>query len=150
MKITVERFTSNADATLSTIWVDGAFECFGLEDAYHALKIPGQTRIPAGTYRVTLRDEGGMTRKYANRFPRIHRGMLWLRDVPGFDWVYFHVGNRHEDTEGCILVADGADARPGNMHVPYSTGAYERLYAAVAEAADQDRLTAEIIDRDRG
>ena len=58
MKITVERFTSDAETTLSTVFVDGKFACFGLEDEYRTEKVAGETRIPAGTYKVGLRNVG--------------------------------------------------------------------------------------------
>lgn len=34
MIITVDRFNSDSDATLSKVSVDGRFVCFGLEDEY--------------------------------------------------------------------------------------------------------------------
>ena len=55
MEILVDRFVSDDDSTISRVNVDGQFVCFGLEDEYRADKVPGETRIPAGTYRVTLR-----------------------------------------------------------------------------------------------
>lgn len=150
MKITVERFASDGEATLSLIRVDGRFQCFGLEDEHREVKVAGETRIPAGAYRVELRDEGGMTKGYRERFPDIHRGMLWLRQVPGFEWVYFHVGNTDDHTAGCILVGAGATWRPGHrMTVPYSTDAYRALYATVADAAAAGALEVEVVDRDR-
>ena len=37
-------------------------------------KVYGETRIPAGTYKLKLRTEGGYHQKYSKRFPDIHRG----------------------------------------------------------------------------
>ena len=52
MEITVNRFISDNDTTISHINVDGKFICFGLEDEYRENKLVGETRIPAGKYKV--------------------------------------------------------------------------------------------------
>lgn len=149
MKITVERFTSDAETTLSTVFVDGKFACFGLEDEYRTEKVAGETRIPAGTYKVGLRNVGGMTARYADRYPDIHRGMLHILDVPNFQWIYVHVGNRDEHTAGCLLVGTGAMARQSAMSVQASVEAYKAFYSRVADAAESGTLEIEIMDRDR-
>ena len=102
MEILVDRFISDADTTISRIMVDGKFICFGLEDEYRIDKVVGETRIPAGTYRITLRKRGRHHEHYKKRFADIHRGMLHIRDVPNFEWILIHCGNTDEDTEGCL------------------------------------------------
>ena len=144
-KITVRRFKSTDDATLSEICVDGKFFCFGLEDEHREEKIVGETRIPAGEYFIKLRDEGGMTKRYA-KYP-LHEGMLWLQDVPGFTYIYIHVGNTDDHTEGCLLVGNGA--RADQMTVMNSVDAYTSLYAKVLPAARSGALKIEYIDEDR-
>ncbi|NIP88730.1 MAG: hypothetical protein GWN84_03285, partial [Gammaproteobacteria bacterium] len=42
----------------------------------------------------------------AERFADIHEGMLWIREIPNFEWVYLHCGADHEDTAGCPLLGD--------------------------------------------
>ena len=64
MVILVDRFTSDDDSTISRVMVDGNFICFGLEDEYREEKVSKQTRIPAGTYRVTLRTAGSHHSRY--------------------------------------------------------------------------------------
>lgn len=149
MKLRLERLTSDGDSTLGILSQDGRFVCFTLEDEFRTQKVAGETRIPAGTYDVELRDECGLTQKYASRYPGIHRGMLWLRDVDGFEYIYIHVGNRDEDTEGCILVGDTAVATRGDMMVGSSRTAYTRLYPTWANAAEAEHLQITIVDRDR-
>ncbi len=93
MLITVDRIKSDDESTLSTVYLDGAFQCIGLEDEYREDKVPGETRIPAGKYRMGLRTEGGMTQRYAKKFAGTHVGMLHVLDVIGFTYIYIHVGN---------------------------------------------------------
>lgn len=148
MRIRVERFAADHTSTVSVIFV-GAARFFGLEDEFRAVKIPGETRIPAGTYRVKLRREGQVHANYSERFAAFHRGMLWLQDVPGFVWIYFHTGNTEKHTEGCILVGYGADLAPGAMTLRASEVAYRAFYERVAPAAEAGELEVEIVDRDR-
>ena len=148
MKLTAIRFAGNDDTSLSLLWIDKVFECFGLEDERREVKVAGETRIPPGTYRITLRDEGGMTGRYRARFPDMHQGMLWLRDVPGFEWVYIHIGNTEDHTEGCLLVGQGCDTGGDQWRVSRSAAAYKALYHNVLDAAVVGDLTIEIVDGD--
>lgn len=149
MRISVDRFRSDADATLSKVSVDGAFVCFGLEDEYRADKVAGETCIPAGEYRIAVRTEGGFHQRYARKFPAMHRGMLHVAGVPGFTFVLIHIGNTDDDTAGCLLVGQGASADDGDLRVTSSRLAYEKLYPMVIDAALAGDLTIEYIDNDR-
>lgn len=146
MMIRVERYKSTDDATLSRVYIDGRFECFGLEDEYRAEKVPGETRIPAGTYDVTLRREGGFHQRYSQKFGVHHHGMLWVRNVPGFEYVLIHIGNTDDDTAGCLLVGQEADEKA--MRVLNSTVAYKALYSKAWPAAQSGRLTIVFEDKD--
>jgi len=128
--LTLSRFPSLADSTLGGVVVDGRFVCFTLEDESREVKLAGETRIPAGTYRLALRTVGRMHEKYASKFVD-HRGMLVLLGVPNFEYVLIHIGNTDRDSAGCILVGDSAMAH-GELGL--STQAYRRLYAQVSTA----------------
>jgi len=133
------RFQSGKDATLGALFAltelpaatEPSFRCFTCEDESRPVKVKGETRIPAGRYEIKLRAAGGMHPKYASKFPGLHRGMLHLQDVPGFEWVYIHIGNDDDDTAGCILVGDGAHV---GGTLSESTVAYRRLYGVVSNA----------------
>ena len=129
--------------------VEGRFICFGLEDEYREEKIVGETRIPAGTYSVGLRTEGGFHQRYSKRFSDIHRGMLHIRDVPNFEFILIHCGNTDEDTEGCLLVGSQANTEPGNMSVISSAVAYRQFYPLVVDAAANEDLKIIFTDNDR-
>ena len=149
MIITVDRFISDSDTTLSNVLVDGRWQCFGLEDEYRENKVPGETRIPAGTYTVGLRKGGGFNARYARRYASAHQGMLQALDVPGFEYILIHSGNTDQDTAGCLLVGAGAMATYGNMSLLHSRDAYWKLYRSVIDAALADTLRIGFEDNDR-
>lgn len=106
MHLHLIRINTGKDSTTGTLYINGKFACFTLEDTKRLKKIHGETRIPDGRYEIALRDEGRMTKKYRAKYGSMHRGMLWLKEVPEFSWVYIHTGNKRGHTEGCILVGD--------------------------------------------
>lgn len=102
MELTLKRLIDSHDDTSGIIYINGKAFCFTLEDTFRHKKEYGLTRIPAGRYKILLRKGSPM----AERYLRNHDtdGMLWLQDVPGFTYIYIHIGNNDEDSEGCILV----------------------------------------------
>ena len=149
MEITVDRFISDDDTTISRVSVDGRFVCFGLEDEFREEKVASETRISEGTYQIELRTEGGHHNRYNNRFDDIHKGMLHIQDVPNFTFILIHCGNTDEDTDGCLLVGSQALTEPGEMRVTQSTAAYRRFYPMVVDAAAAGDLTIRFEDNDR-
>lgn len=108
--------------TLGRLFIDGQFECFTCEDVVRPLgqKIAGQTAIPAGTYRVVI--------NVSPRFSAIAKREVrlpLLLDVPNFEGIRIHVGNRAEHTDGCILPGLGYD----EQGVRQSQQAFDRLMA---------------------
>jgi hypothetical protein len=151
MHLEVDRYLGNPNATLSRISIDKKFECYGLEDEYRPLKqkVFGETRIPAGTYKVIVRTFGGFHSRYSedSRFKDFHQGMLEIKGVPGFTDILIHVGNFDRNTNGCLLVGTSANAQ--NMSIGSSAIAYERLYKKVIAAAQAGDLTISFYDNDR-
>lgn len=149
MQIVVDRFISDDDTTVSKVNVDGQFVCFGLEDEFREEKVAKETRIPAGTYAIKLRTEGGHHDRYNTRFADIHKGMLHIQDVPNFTLILIHCGNTDEDTEGCLLLGLQSQTEPGEMRVMQSTAAYQKFYPMVVEAAAAGDLDITFEDNDR-
>lgn len=144
------RYSSQENSTLGLLMAAGEkeeFRCYTLEDEFREVKVPGKTRIPAGRYEIRKRfgsaKFGHLDEKYD-----WHDGMLWLQDVPGFEWIYIHTGNRHEHTEGCILVGDGAESnREEDGMVTHSRKAYESLYREISGYLDEGHeVFIEVVD----
>ena len=149
MIIDIHRFVSDSDSTIGRLNIDGLFECFTIEDEFRVDKVPAETRIPAGTYEVGVRDVGGFHSRYSKKFPGLHQGMLEIKDVPGFTYILFHIGNTDEHTAGCILVGTGAIADPDGFSITSSTAAYRRFYLKVINHAIAGDLVVNIFDEDR-
>lgn len=134
MRIDVQRFHATEKSTIGILSVDGEFQCFTLEDPVRDEKIASITAIPAGEYKIALRHEGGMITRYQAKFGEVeHPGMVWLLDVPNFEFVYIHIGNTPDNTDGCILVGCTYDSRSPDI-VGVSTAAYRDLYPQILEA----------------
>lgn len=148
MELKLKRFSGADESTLGLIFVESGFFCYSLEDQFNEPKIKGETRIPAGRYQIILRNEGGMVTRYKKRFSW-HGGMLWLQDVPGFTFIYMHVGNKDDDSEGCILTGDGQMQNVTERgQVTSSVAAYRRLYEVITEALLSEEVWIKIYDED--
>ena len=153
MKLQVLRFSSESDSTNGLLFdiTNGIkFLAYTLEDERREEKVMSETRIPAGTYKIKLRTEGGHHNKYASRYGNMHKGMLWLQDVPNFKWILIHCGNTDEHTAGCLLVGDSQENNQikTNGFIGSSSNAYKRIYPAIAEAVENEGVTIEYIDLD--
>ena len=136
MKLDVIRTQFGKDATNGLLYVDGVFECYTLEDQYQAVKVMHETCIPEGEYKIKFRKVGGFHAKYTKRYGNMHYGMLWLQDVPGFEYILIHTGNTDELTSGSLIVGDtqqDLDVSFNGM-VGSSANAYKKLYPKVAKA----------------
>ena len=136
----VVRYAYGDDSTLGKLYLSGvpdlAFECFTLEDERREVKVKGETCIPRGMYEVKLRHDSPKYKHFDERWPW-HKGMLWLQNVPGFEYIYIHPGNTDDDTEGCLLVGkSGAMLPDGEFQLMQSREAYQALYRKVMLAMD--------------
>lgn len=136
MKLDVIRTQFGKDATNGMLFINGVFECYTLEDEVRDVKVHSETAIPLGEYEIKLRTKGGFHTKYTSRYGSMHKGMLWLQDVPGFTWILIHTGNTDQHTAGCLLLGEtqqdldkGKDGFVGG-----SGDAYKKAYPKIAEA----------------
>ena len=151
MKLDVVRFQFGADATNSLLFIDGEFECYGLEDEYRDVKVMHETCIPEGEYEIKLRTEGGFHSRYVAKYGDFHKGMLHVQDVPGFEYILIHTGNTDEHTSGCLIVGDSQENNQlkKDGFIGRSTQAYKRIYPAIAQALlDGEEVTITYTDYD--
>ena len=133
MELEVLRYNSESDYTDGLFFIDCDFRAYTLEDEFRTKKVYGETRIADGRYPVTLRTEGGFHNKYLKKYGSdFHKGMLWVRDVPEFEYILIHIGNDDDDTAGCLLVGSTADKDRG--FIGASGNAYKDIYPEIADA----------------
>ena len=163
MQLEVLRVSSGADSTNGLLfllenhcnetdgsWVERTFLCYTLEDEYRDKKVYGETRIPKGTYKLGFRKVGGYTQRYAKKFPKIHKGMLHVLDVPGFEYILIHCGNTDDDTDGCLLLGNVISQNiTKDGFLGQSTDCYKRVYPIISDILDsQKHLSIKIINFD--
>lgn len=106
MELLLHRKYKKPTYTIGTLSVNGNYFCDTLEDRVRDLvterKVKGSTAIPAGRYRVVL-----------NWSPRFGNVLPLLLNVPYFEGIRIHSGNKVIDTDGCILV--GRNTIPGML-----------------------------------
>lgn len=140
MQLELLRVSSQRDSTngilFESIGPSRKFLCYTLEDQYQDEKVVKETRIPAGNYQIILRTVGGFHKRYTSKYGNMHRGMLWLQDVPGFEYILIHTGNTDEHTDGCILVGDTQtqNITKKDGFIGSSVNAYKRIYPRIAQA----------------
>lgn len=144
MNLLLRRKRNNGDTTIGEL-KDEFISMATLEDEPRTIKVAGETRIPAGTFEIVQRRVlSPLTQKYRERFEWF-RWHLMLLNVPGFDYVYIHIGNTEADTEACILVGE----KPQGWAIEQSLSAYRRLYHYIMGAfAAGDRVFISILDED--
>jgi hypothetical protein len=134
MEIDVIRFNSKEDFTDGLMYINGVFQVYTLEDEKRSVKVFGETRIPNGRYNIGLRTVGGFDKRYSSKYGAdFHKGMLWVKDVPNFEYILIHVGNDDGDTAGCLLtgMTNNADEKG---FIGGSTDAYKKIYPPIRDA----------------
>ena len=156
LKLQVLRYSSGRTSSLGLLFDitdKRKFLAFTLEDRFREEKVKAETRIPAGTYGLQLRTEGGFHERYLKKFKSsLHKGMLHVQNVPGFEYILIHSGNDEDDTAGCLLVGNQTHANNTGRSkgkVLDSVQAYKRIYPPIADAlADGKTVGIEYIDYD--
>lgn len=98
MEISLHRRWFTDKSTIGELSVDGLFECYTCEDAVRDVKIKGITAIPYGRYKIIVTK--------SERFSKMAGHDVYLPlllNIPDYEGVRIHTGNKPEDTEGCLL-----------------------------------------------
>jgi len=153
MKLEVLRISSQEDST-SGILFDVSndkrkFLCYTLEDEHRDTKVMHETRIPSGTYKLELRTEGGFHNKYKKKYG-FHEGMIWVKDVPGFEYILWHTGNTDEHTSGCLIIGNSQTSNlvKKDGFIGSSVNAYKMVYPYLLSAIKTSIAVVTYIDFD--
>jgi hypothetical protein len=130
MELELRRLPSTDKCTHGDLYLDGTWFCYTLEDIVREKKIPGETAIPAGFYRIIY-----------NWSPKFQKKLPLLLDVPNFSGVRIHAGNRPTDTEGCVILGEGRTVDS----VTDSRKAVVRLIEQIAEASSAREIITIVI-----
>lgn len=88
--LTLVRYTRTEDAILGSLYLNGAFVCYTLENAAKS--------IPFGMYKV----QNSKSPKFKRELPLLHNAQ-----VPASRGIRIHVGNTVASSSGCVLVGMG-------------------------------------------
>ena len=141
MKLELKRRFKGPKYTIGSLFINGVYECDTIEDVDRGLtdsmsveeikakKVYGETAIPTGTYKI---DMNIVSPKFKDRsWAKFCGGKLpRLLDVKGYEGVLIHVGNKAEDSLGCILVGDNKI----KGQVINSTATFQELYGELLKA----------------
>lgn len=117
MKLKLQRYLFTDDYTMGLLFIDDVYFCDTIEDKYRGQdlkgkKVYGETCIPYGVYTVKI--------TYS---PKYQKNMPQILDVPYFEGVRIHAGNKATDVSGCVCVGVKSD----NGEVAQSRKTYNAL-----------------------
>lgn len=96
--LTLVRYTRTAEAILGSLYLNGAFICYTLENAAKA--------IPCGLYTL----QNSKSPKFKRELP-----LIWNVSVPASRGIRIHVGNTVASSSGCILVGMGRSTEKATL-----------------------------------
>lgn len=93
--LTLVRYTRTETAVLGSLYLNGAFICYTLENAAKA--------IPCGMYTV----QNSKSTKFKRELPLVYNSTT----VKASRGIRIHRGNTFKDSQGCVLVGMGRDVK---------------------------------------
>lgn len=130
MNLTLKRLNLTPNYTEGELYVNGVYFCKTLEDTNRDLnkngqfdnnekKVYGETCIPYGKYKVIL--------SYS---PKFKRELPEILEVPDFQGIRIHRGNKISDTLGCVLCGEKVKNGYLSNSTPYEIKLVELLKQA--------------------
>lgn len=141
MEITIIRQYPKDTYTIGNLFLNGKWFCNTIEDKDRKLyqgqsleyirqtKVYAETAIPYGRYRVTLNVQSPKFSTY-KKYEFCKGYLPRLLNVPGFEGILIHIGNKATQSAGCILV--GINREKGKVLDSEKT--FKALYQILDEA----------------
>lgn len=145
--IKIIRVAQGKQTTLSHLYINGIFNCYLLEDYIRESKVAGSTCIPVGIFDLKLNRTANMNTSYKNRYPNLHQGMIQIADIKTFDMIFIHIGNFHQETNGCPLTGHYWDLVSGNYQMSQSAFAYQLIYPKLVKEIQAGNTEIQIINQ---
>ena len=163
LKVVRDKFHS--DWTLGKLYLNDIHDGYTVEDEIRDVKVKGETAIPYGTYELGSRyspkfsssylwsdtakmlidtTEYNLNKKtYSNLNWREHE-LIWVKNVPNFEYVLIHWGNTDLDTEGCLIIGKNrgmVNNREGVITSrAYYVDFYRRVYPAIKYSKEKQYI----------
>lgn len=149
--LSLGRFVFKNDWTIGRFYLEGVMIGFSVEDEIRKVKVKGETAIPYGTYDLGFRQSPkfSSTFLYSDtakklidakdkvKFPNIkdwrNHDLVWIMNVPNFEFVLWHWGNTDDDTDGCLITGKSLGVFNGQEGVASSRDFYKKYYPIVYE-----------------
>lgn len=96
--LTLVRYTLTETAILGSLYLNGAFICYTLENSAKV--------IPCGMYTV----QNSKSQKFKRELPLLHNAK-----VPASRGIRIHRGNTFKDSQGCVLVGMGRSTEKSSV-----------------------------------
>lgn len=158
MNIEINRVDYYDYCTIGNWLTNGAFSCYTLEDKIRDKKIKGITAISEDTYKIALRQSPKFSKHFywndtleklieAKDYKvlkdkkgwKIH-DVLWVTNVPNYEFILIHWGNVGENTDGCLLVGNMKGELNEQKAILDSKKAYIRIYTMVMKALKKEEV----------
>ncbi len=156
-KVLVNRFDKEEDWTISRFYFDQTLKGYGMEDEIRAIKKKGETCIDGGIYELGLRLSPKFSHEYyrdgfgnliqakerktpilMKTFPFEHE-LVWVMNVPKFEYVLWHWGNTDDETDACYLVGGTIGTIGNQAAVLGSRMKYMEIYPELWRAIQEHK-----------
>lgn len=147
MNIKLTRSKFDKDWTIGKLFIDGILDGYVVEDEIRKVKVKGETAIPNGVYKLGSRFSPKFSDSfYWNGKNLISKSeftdlklkgnykpheLIWLLDVPNFQFILIHWGNTDLDSDGCLIVGSKIGIIKGREGVLNSRVYYRNFYEKV-------------------
>lgn len=159
----VLRYNLKPDWTLGKLLVLDKQEGFTIEDEIRGIKVKGETAVPYGKYLLGYRQSPKFSSSFLyspslnvliepkeqRLYPTVKdfkpHNLIWIKDIPNFEYVLLHWGNTDDDTEGCLIVGSSIGVIKGQEAVLGSKVFYKQLYPKIYPSIEKGEQYIEYI-----